>query len=815
MNKGLIYRQPTTKQAGQALPLGLALLAFGIFISISLFNTGQNTSEKMRLTNAADAAAYSGLVWQARAMNFQSYTNRAMVANQVSIAQAVSLRSWSRYGVIATENVNTVLGGLPFVGAVTQAMAATMASASRVIEPVTEALLSVVDGFNGVVSQAQEAMFVTSFVATPEIVREIAKQNGPAYKVESAYALGGLGQNLHDWNAMTSSYATDDHNAMQRRADLINESRDQFSQRRDWEFFDSFWFYSTPLTKHKIFRRGDTRLVRNDADEEGAAQWEWKAKDSISLQNKIHTWRGTKRREMPIGWAQAYANNQGANDDSIEPCETDHRELAPGVAEGCPRWLGYNRRAERLSDMGVVSPARGTQSQIHMDATYHGIRVYRDLAALPDQAKDPRLGLRVEVHTSADSLSNSDDIIKKEPFNAELRYASAEMAAIASGEVYYRRPELDAGSVVTEYANGYNPFWDVRLAAISDEEKIAAMLLRAPDLLSGSTTPEREGTGDNAGEHSNEHSGDQSDAVDDGNSAESATIVNEEADIQVSESGSELSVYTENDSEHDSTRPTTSSNPESAGIDRQFPIAATDAELNLGDARGYLDTYSAQQLSTDHMEAVLSDAFEDTMEEGVRTIVEGAIAGQFGQNIQAHAQSASDLYSTVNNTLDELSEAGEALENNLRNELQAALDLSNQVRQEFERIKDAVASEFEAGLAELGETLQAELSEFQSEIDDIEEQLLDAVDPVLIAELTSQVDDLQTQLLEVGGSQLDRQAQLLIDIVESHTDAIVLDIETARRIVLMSLENETGEDPLAGFLEQDDRSNGDEFSDGS
>ena len=80
------------RESGQALPLGLALVLFGVFGALVLFNTGKVTTDKTKLVNAADAAAYSGSVWQARALNYQAYTNRAMVANQVSIAQAVTLQ---------------------------------------------------------------------------------------------------------------------------------------------------------------------------------------------------------------------------------------------------------------------------------------------------------------------------------------------------------------------------------------------------------------------------------------------------------------------------------------------------------------------------------------------------------------------------------------------------------------------------------------------------------------------------------------------------------------------------------------------------
>src|SRR4051812_42253618 len=61
-----------------------------------MFSMGQLTTEKMRLQNTADAAAYSAAVAQARDYNFSAYTNRAMIANQVAMAQLVGLTAWVR-----------------------------------------------------------------------------------------------------------------------------------------------------------------------------------------------------------------------------------------------------------------------------------------------------------------------------------------------------------------------------------------------------------------------------------------------------------------------------------------------------------------------------------------------------------------------------------------------------------------------------------------------------------------------------------------------------------------------------------------------
>src|SRR5258706_42195 len=84
-------------QRGQTLVLFLGFAAALVSVLLVAFNSGQTTNAKMRAMNAADAAAYSGAVWQARTLNFQAYTNRAMVANEVAIAQSVSLRSWVSY----------------------------------------------------------------------------------------------------------------------------------------------------------------------------------------------------------------------------------------------------------------------------------------------------------------------------------------------------------------------------------------------------------------------------------------------------------------------------------------------------------------------------------------------------------------------------------------------------------------------------------------------------------------------------------------------------------------------------------------------
>ncbi len=86
-----------SRQEGQTSVFVAVTIVIILLAALLLYNVGQLTSGKMELQNAADSTAYSGAVMVARAYNFAAYSNRAMVANQVAIAQIVGLTSWSRY----------------------------------------------------------------------------------------------------------------------------------------------------------------------------------------------------------------------------------------------------------------------------------------------------------------------------------------------------------------------------------------------------------------------------------------------------------------------------------------------------------------------------------------------------------------------------------------------------------------------------------------------------------------------------------------------------------------------------------------------
>ncbi len=94
-------RQPAgagfARARGQASVFVVIVAAILVIAALLVYNSGRAVATRIHLQNAADSAAYSGAVELARAYNFAAYSNRAMVANQVAIAQMVGLTSWARY----------------------------------------------------------------------------------------------------------------------------------------------------------------------------------------------------------------------------------------------------------------------------------------------------------------------------------------------------------------------------------------------------------------------------------------------------------------------------------------------------------------------------------------------------------------------------------------------------------------------------------------------------------------------------------------------------------------------------------------------
>lgn len=98
-------------QRGQALVLGMLLAGLAAVALVRYFAVGQAVGAKARQLHVLDAAAYSGALVQARALNMLAYINRAHVGHQLAMAHLLTLGSWASLG--AAQSRQLAVGNPP------------------------------------------------------------------------------------------------------------------------------------------------------------------------------------------------------------------------------------------------------------------------------------------------------------------------------------------------------------------------------------------------------------------------------------------------------------------------------------------------------------------------------------------------------------------------------------------------------------------------------------------------------------------------------------------------------------------------------
>lgn len=470
---------------------GLASLFF-------IFNTGQLTREKTKLVNTTDAVAYAAGIMHARALNFDSYANRALVANEVLIAQMVSLSSWARY---VSQHIKTMpevdafqmckeyiqAYYIPFHGfyqiglkaggeyaAACNILAEESLSIGQRIKKaaddvpaLSQDVVSATEAVKAAITLGQAAMHGRLAIARNEVMKEVAEAN---YRGDGAIdvdvdvlPIGGL---TNDWAGFTQPYRGDERTRFAEVTRLAaygdgknNDLGDAFVRSRSWtasQLVPTDWQCMLSWNRNQVVRRGGTELVNYD---------EWKAEDTLSY----HYFTGRTRwgkpkcshHEEALGWGEQQAHPEDADQDESGA------------------WLGGAPATNPAAHSGASSVAW---------TNYSGLPSFYDLSADMlaknsnlDEADAARLRFTVRLRrkTSETGTSQGRSAIRSTPqLNAYAANAAEDAATgtpvlsqIATSEVYFRRPPLQSqnsyGQTLgqpEELGSLFNPYWQVRLA---------------------------------------------------------------------------------------------------------------------------------------------------------------------------------------------------------------------------------------------------------------------------------------------------------------------------------------------------------------
>ena len=169
-------------QSGYAAALAIVLAGVMGMSVFGLYNSGQLTTHKQRQQNAADAVAFSVANLTARNLNLVAYTNRAMVANQVAIGQAVGLMSWANMLFTTSRTfdwIGTVFAWVPGVKAITQALKTGAEALQSGVDVFSKAIILISDKAIDVYSSAQQALYYSINLSIPAIYKEVVEKNDP------------------------------------------------------------------------------------------------------------------------------------------------------------------------------------------------------------------------------------------------------------------------------------------------------------------------------------------------------------------------------------------------------------------------------------------------------------------------------------------------------------------------------------------------------------------------------------------------------------------------------------------------------------
>ncbi len=471
------------RQQGQSLLWFLAFAATMAMTFVGVYSVGQTTTEKQKTVNAADAAAYSGAMVQARVLNMVAYTNRAEIANEVMLAQLVSMQSWLGYmqeTIQSFELIANTLSLIPPIAPLMQGAARVMnvvenaigyvgdlnAAATRLAVPAVEVAYSVVySTLKLVVFEPSGLVMAHASRSAAEnvLAANKADQNG---KLDTAPSMISndtlLARNALNWRSAFKLYKKNTRvgsasDGRRNAAEVLLESRDSFSEERKGArsgFFSYLWgsgqIRVCPVFLLGASKDGPTTLVNYER---------WEAQDTSVYRLNAG---GCKGDGLPYGWGRAtLARNQEAGNRRTNP----HRAaglLAYGEVEKFSGWTG-------VKELYDVDRNRSNDRPLDSGGQKYFKEGEEDLSFVVAVAKNKNAVRNNETlgfldRDSASHLGNT---------KLAANYLEDQIAAKSEAKVFFSRPArntadftgapLFRGDSHKEYASLYNPYWQVRL----------------------------------------------------------------------------------------------------------------------------------------------------------------------------------------------------------------------------------------------------------------------------------------------------------------------------------------------------------------
>ena len=491
-------------QRGQAILWFLVTTAACCAVFALVYNIGQAASEKEKTINAADAAALSGALVEARILNFEAYTNRALIANEVTIAQLISADSFIQYDATMAQYLADYVSAIPIVGQIVgpilDGYATAMQYAQQGVDYALQVVIPAINVANDGLKIARESAYYAAPAAAASVASGIANANQTTFggrfdtqpELNPALEALFLVKNTDDWLNFTKAY---DGNDRGNAKDVILNSRDPFSTKRGaGPFIDtvdallmSAGLLASAGTNYVGFEKTSGTTTLTDFDH-------WAAQDSLDpfIATLQFCWGfipcGYEKTYIPVPIAYGRA-------DANPNAETGKDLCNPSFWTFNGTTLNCTMAVDNANDMSA-----------------DGIPNIRDLANPGGpKASDPTLTFVAGVQKDAKATLTTQRIgspgmnsvhISGPQGSPDLKdnfQNGDRLSSIAFATVFFARPDwnnkdISEGNLPRpdrkhEYASLYNPYWQARLTQADDKTRAAFYGLIGANPLLSTVTP--------------------------------------------------------------------------------------------------------------------------------------------------------------------------------------------------------------------------------------------------------------------------------------------------------------------------------------
>lgn len=490
--------------SGQALILCLLLAGAAALASLLLFNSGLLANTKTQLQNAADAGAYSGAVMLARDHNFSAYANRAMVANQVAVAQLVSLESYLEDAANTRNRMNNrvqsdqaripVTPGAWEIAKMSPIQITTVYNAYRAIAPTA---VQSIDKLIHAFAEAQRTHHTVTAENVMLIVDEVVKKNDPEAGVSTgAFQLGTTLAQRDRWrDQYTKQYSANDSSAAADRfANVVvsEQSTDAFTRDRRSSPLPSWRSVPKPsyckggrpfYTSFSFEHRGGTILSSDKK--------RWLALDATLGSGRYICIYMVGKVPVPVPrrLRDPSSTGSGGSGGAVAGRGGDYADRYGFSGNPRPtRLYGNALREVRAPAEARYRSGPGTSLDAAggLQPTYRDIADFLNLPANQSpELNGGQMPITVEVERGQASVRTSSTFLGGATnIRLDPQMKGASMRTLSSAHAFFYRPNQNSSAFTrtgwkradgrTEMANLFNPYWQARLRDRTEGERDAS-----------------------------------------------------------------------------------------------------------------------------------------------------------------------------------------------------------------------------------------------------------------------------------------------------------------------------------------------------